>query len=68
MEPLEPRIIELESRYTLQQAMLQDLNDVLIAQQKEIDHLKAEVAWLKQKLEATPGLVDASASEKPPHY
>lgn len=66
---MEERIIELETRYTHQQAMLQDLSDVLFAQQKTIDALKSEVEWLKKRLEAfEPGLVDVTGDEPPPHY
>ena len=66
---MEERIIQLEERYTHQQALLQDLSDVVFEQQKAIDQLKAEVTYLKQRLQAfEPGLVDANANERPPHY
>jgi len=66
---MEERIIQLEERYTHQQALLQDLSDVVFEQQKAIDQLQAEVTHLKQRLQAAePGLVDANANERPPHY
>ncbi|MBX5482968.1 MAG: SlyX family protein [Myxococcaceae bacterium] len=68
MTELESRVAELELRYTEQQRLLQDLSDVVYAQQKSIDLLMAEVALLRKKLEAEPGLVDANAVERPPHY
>lgn len=64
----ESRIVELELRYMQQQDLLQELNDVLYAQRRELDALKAEVDLLKKKLEGEPGLVDAQRQEKPPHY
>ena len=64
----ESRIVELELRYMQQQELLQELSDVLYAQRKELDALKAEVQTLKKKLEGEPGLVDARQHEKPPHY
>ncbi|QRK10641.1 SlyX family protein [Archangium violaceum] len=64
----ESRIVELELRYMQQQELLQELNDVLYAQRRELDALKAEVDFLKKKLEGEPGLVDAQRQEKPPHY
>ena len=64
----ESRIVELELRYMQQQELLQELNDVLYAQRRELDALKAEVDLLKKKLEVEPGLVDAQRQEKPPHY
>lgn len=68
MSDLDARLMELEIRYTEQQQLVQDLSDVVYAQQKTIDLLLAELGLLKKKLEGEPGLVDAQAQEKPPHY
>jgi len=64
----ESRIVELELRYMQQQELLQELSEVLYAQQREMDALRAEVEQLKKKLQDEPGLVDAKQHEKPPHY
>jgi SlyX protein len=64
----ESRIVELELRYMQQQELLHELSDVLYAQRRELDALRAEVDLLKKKLEGEPGLVDARQQEKPPHY
>ena len=64
----ESRLVELEVRYMEQQELLQQLSEVLYAQQRELDALKTEVAFLKKKLEADPGLVDSKQQERPPHY
>jgi SlyX protein len=64
----EQRIVELEIRFTEQQELLQELSEVLYAQQRLIDTLRAEIDTMKRKLEAEPGLVDARANERPPHY
>jgi SlyX protein len=64
----EVRFIELEFRYMQQAELLQQLSDVMYAQQQELDALKAEVGLLKRKLEGEPGLVDARQQERPPHY
>jgi SlyX protein len=64
----EARFIELELRYMQQADLLQQLSDVLYAQQQELDALRAEVESLKRKLEGEPGLVDAKQQERPPHY
>jgi SlyX protein len=64
----ESRLIELELRYMQQSEHLQQLSDVLYAQQRELDTLRAEVDLLKRKLEGDPGLVDAKQQERPPHY
>lgn len=60
--------MELELRYMQQQELLQQLSDVLYAQQRALDVLTAEVEQLKRKLEGDPGLVDARQQERPPHY
>jgi len=65
---MEERIIELELRFTEQQALLGELSDVLYAQGKALQRLEAEVAALREKLAAEPGLVDATVVERPPHY
>jgi SlyX protein len=64
----ESRIVELELRYMQQSELLQELSDVLYAQQQELGALRAEVEHLKRKLEGEPGLVDAKQQERPPHY
>lgn len=64
----ESRFIELELRYMQQADLLQQLSDMLYAQQQELDTLKLEVEALKRKLEGEPGLVDAKQQERPPHY
>lgn len=65
---MEQRLVELELRYTEQQAMLQSLSDVVYAQQKALDRLEAEMDFLRKRFDAEPGLVDARADERPPHY
>jgi SlyX protein len=66
--PGDSRLTELEIRFTQQQELLQELSEVLYAQQRELDALRLEVGALKKKLEGDPGLVDARQQERPPHY
>ena len=61
-------MVELELRYMQQQELLQELSEVLYAHLRELDSLKVELQFVKKKLEADPGLVDARQQEKPPHY
>lgn len=68
MQELEARIVELEIHFTEQQRLLQEMSDVVYAQQRTIDLLHAELELVKKKVTAEPGLVDATVSEKPPHY
>ena len=63
------RTERLEFKVAHLEKALQELSDVLYAQQKTIDVLSAELSRMKQKLDALePGLVDASLKERPPHY
>jgi SlyX protein len=65
---MEDRIVELELRFTEQQRLLQDLSDVVYAQERAVERLRLEVAVLREKLAAEPGLVDGTVNERPPHY
>ncbi|MGZ6078639.1 MAG: SlyX family protein [Myxococcaceae bacterium] len=66
---MEERIVELELRFTEQQRLLQELSDVVYAQGQALGRVEHELAALGQKLAAfDPGLVDATVSERPPHF
>ncbi len=62
------RVIEVEIRAAHLEKMVNELSDVVYRQQKELDSLRAAVQQLRDKLSADPGLVEAGATEKPPHY
>ena len=66
--PPEQRLAELELRFMEQQKLLEDLSSVVYAQQQTIDLAHARIAQLEKKLSSEPGLVDARADERPPHY
>lgn len=72
IERLETRIIELEGLYTHQQKLIQDLNDVVIDQQRRLDQCESHAARLSARtesllasLEETPRCLE---DDKPPHY
>jgi uncharacterized coiled-coil protein SlyX len=60
---MEPRLVALEVRYTHLERQVEELSQVVFAQQKVIDRLTAELAGLR----ARTGGVDGP-SERPPHY
>lgn len=64
------RIVELEVRYTEQDAMLRALSDVLYRQQQTIDAMNARVASLERRLVDVggPDAPPAPEDEVPPHY
>lgn len=67
---MDDRLIEVETRLTFQDEILQALNDVVARQQQEIDRLRREIEVLKAQLKAmAPSLVASRTEETPPpHY
>lgn len=67
---MENRLIELETRLAFQDNSLQELNAVVVRQQREIDTLTRELEMLKAQLRTlAPDLVANRADEAPPpHY
>jgi len=67
---VENRLIELETRLAFQDNSLQELNTVVVRQQREIDALTRELEMLKAQLRTlAPDLVANRADEAPPpHY
>ena len=65
----EQRITDLESRLAFQDDTIQALNDVLVAQQRELERLQLQVAALARRQEEIGGQLDAAEDEAPPpHY
>lgn len=50
MDPMEQRIIELETRLAFQEIALEELNGALISQQTQIDGLEKECSRLANLL------------------
>lgn len=67
----EERFIDLESRIAFQEHSLQELNDLVATQQKQLYDLEQFCQLLLKKVNDMPGAVSGSSSateEKPPHY
>lgn len=66
----EARIIEIESKVLFQENLLEDLHQVLYAQQKIIDTLQSQLNLLTKRVEAVAegGLEIGGGNVKPPHY
>ncbi|WP_324733836.1 SlyX family protein [Pseudomonas paeninsulae] len=65
----EQRITDLESRLAFQDDTIQTLNDVLVAQQREMERLQLQVAALARRQEEVGGQLDSAEEEAPPpHY
>ncbi len=67
---MDDRLIELESRLAFQDHTLQELNDVIVRQQRDIDDLRRDLEALRAQLKAlAPALVASRGEETPPpHY
>ena len=67
---MENRLIELETRLAFQDNALQELNAVVVRQQREIDTLTREIEALKAQIRTlAPEMVGSRADEAPPpHY
>lgn len=61
-DSLEERLTELEIKITRQDVLLEQLNDVIYEQQKQIDEFVKRIKVLETKPGGTP------ANERPPHY
>ena len=67
---MENRLIEIETRLAFQDHTLQELNAVVVRQQRDISALTRELETLKAQFKTlAPDLVASRAEEPPPpHY
>jgi len=67
---LEESMIELQTKSVYQEDLLQTLNEVVAAQQKQIDALQAELLGIRDYLKSAHGSQLARPEEEvpPPHY
>jgi SlyX protein len=63
-------LIELQTQLAFQEHTIAELNDVVTAQQKQLDLLRLELKMLRDKLGDLEVRVETGppADEKPPHY
>lgn len=65
---LSERIDALEVRLTYQDETIEQLNQTITAQWKQIDALTRQLALLNERLQEAEANAPAAASERPPHY
>ncbi len=67
---MEKRLYEIEKRLAYLEKYVDELNSVVIEQNKELEHLRRYTKMLEDKLvsSASPLLEDRPHLEKPPHY
>ncbi len=66
----EDRIIELETKVSYQEDLLQDLNRLVATQQHQIDQLTTLSKTLSNQLKEAMQSIqsESNVDEKPPHY
>jgi len=67
---MENRITDLEIRLTHQEAALEEMNGVLLAQHTLIGHLQDDIKRLRRQLQdvSAGGAEEAGTEPPPPHY
>ena len=70
---MEERLTELESRYSFQEDLLQELNKVVTSQGNQIDMLIAQIRHLHGQVkdlheQSDKHSLGSTTEEKPPHY
>ncbi|MFZ2989690.1 SlyX family protein [Ideonella sp.] len=69
LKTLEARLTELEIKASFAEDVVDQLNAVIIRQQRQIDALMAELGQLRQQIpEAGQGSFRSLRDELPPHY
>lgn len=67
---MENRVIELESKLAFQEEMINELNEIITDQQKQLDKIREEQVILNMRLQVMAE-TSVNADEKeppPPHY
>jgi len=67
LRALETRLIEIESRHMHQEHLLEELNQVVVAQRETIERLERALQQLRADL-ARGAPSEGPADEPPPHY
>lgn len=67
---IEDRLINIETKISFQEDMIEELNKVIYQQQQKLDHLEAICASLARRIESMDetGNEIKSVNERPPHY
>jgi SlyX protein len=65
---LSARIDAMESRLMYQDETIEQLNQTITAQWKQIDALTRQIAALRERLQEAEANAPGPANERPPHY
>lgn len=62
------RIIDLELRIAEQDRLIADLNEMVVAQWRKIDHLERRLGELQEEFDAAAMARNDGPEKPPPHY
>lgn len=66
---MEEQLKELETKICFQDQLIEEMNELLIEQQKQIDWLTKQAKhYLEAQNKDNPGIIDHSLEVPPPHY
>jgi SlyX protein len=68
MEELEKKIIELEMKFSFQDNLVTELNQLIASQAGAIERLQIEIKDLRSDSEKVMSTPTSLADEVPPHY
>ena len=62
-------LVAIETKLSFQEDLLDQLNSIIIKQQKDIDSLKREFLLIQKKIASMSESIEkAGIDERPPHY
>ena len=62
-------LVAIETKLSFQEDLLDQLNSIIIKQQKDIDSLKREFLLIQKKIASmSESFENAGIDERPPHY
>jgi SlyX protein len=67
-QPMEERIIQLETLSALQDQTIQSLNQEIFRQQKDLSNLRNQLEKLEKKIFELGDTEQIGGIERPPHY
>lgn len=65
---MEDRLIEIEKKYAFQEHLLEQLNEVVVDQQKRISELERRLKFLQDQLTSSDLIKKPEEETPPPHY
>ena len=69
MSDIQGQIEDLQVKFSFQEETIEALNEVILRQQRSIDHLNEQISMLRSRIESiSSGENQHQDNEPPPHY